>query len=214
MDQKEKTLSLFSVSDLFKSVLYDQDADDIALEGRDYYLAKRVWRLLGAVIGAKENNFDEVELYKEIEKIIDKDEVLFGYIFFLNSNERFNYTGNYLREQVVRFKNFIYKACRFIRQLVNDVNLTKEVLAPNSDVVVIFQNLVRVRFSKNMQQGEPVIEWKSFGQFINVVEEYLITIEYMDTDFLTFKRQYSTVSDKKFQHFLEEVKKGLSNIGI
>lgn len=211
MNQEKKTLYRYSVTEFFKSVLsYPSDRTG-TLEGSSDCLKQRLFQLLKDVMESDKDSLAGSGLYGEIEKIIDDNKVLSSYIFFLESNERFNYTCSYLLEHVVKFKNFIYKACVFIRQFVNDVNAAKGVLALSPDVVVVFQNFIRVRCG-NVQQVETEIEWRNFGQIIKAVEEYIITIEYKKTKFLTFIRRYSEQSDKAFQVFLNEVKQGLLSI--
>ena len=91
---------------------------------RDYPLKLKVIQLLRNLktpYDDKDNNEEDVK--KTIENLVENDETLFGYTFYVASNPIFDYTWSYLRTQMDSYKNFRFNALSIYNFCCCDIQL-------------------------------------------------------------------------------------------
>lgn len=141
---------------------------------RDKLLYLKVLNYLIDIVElAKEDS--EEEIINHIRSIIEKDNAIFGYTYFLTSKNQFDYSWSYLRNQWSKYIKLLGHVCMFIRQMLSDVKHLQGKGEKFFDKKVIFANVFTVSFERH----EPTVEvlWENIGNLFDVQKEYSITIQ-------------------------------------
>ena len=179
MGDKDKTKSSkkeYTLDDLRKDISNQFDVEeqkDGDEKMRDKLLYLKVLNYLIDIVELV-NEDSEEERNNHIRLIIEKDNAIFGYTYFLTSKNQFDYSWSYLRNQWKKYVELLRYICVFVHQMLSDIKLLqgkgKEVFGKS----VIFANVFEVSF----EQHEPMIEvlWENVGNLFDVKKGYSLTI--------------------------------------
>lgn len=179
MGDKDKTKSSkkeYTLDDLRKDISNQFDVEE-QKDGEEKMRDKLLYlKVLNYLIDIVElvNEDSEEERNNHIRLIIEKDNAIFGYTYFLTSKNQFDYSWSYLRNQWKKYVELLRYICVFVHQMLSDIKLLqgkgKEVFGKS----VIFANVFEVSF----EQHEPMIEvlWENVGNLFDVKKGYSLTI--------------------------------------
>lgn len=180
MGDKDKVKSSkdeYTLDDLRKDINNQFEAEE-QKDGEEKMRDKRLYLkvlnyLIDIVELAKEDS--EEEIINHIRSIIEKDNAIFGYTYFLTSKNQFDYSWSYLRNQWSKYIKLLGHVCMFIRQMLSDVKHLQGKGEKFFDKKVIFANVFTVSFERH----EPTVEvlWENIGNLFDVQKEYSITIQ-------------------------------------
>lgn len=180
MGDKDKVKSSkdeYTLDDLRKDINNQFEAEeqkDGEEKMRDKLLYLKVLNYLIDIVElAKEDS--EEERINRIRLILEKDNSIFGYTYFLTSKKQFDYSWSYLRNQWSKYIEHLGHVCVFIRQVLSDI---KHLQGKGKDVFgkkVIFANVFTVSFERH----EPTVEvlWENIGNLFDVQKKYSVSIQ-------------------------------------
>lgn len=129
-----------------------------------------------------DDKYDNDEVLKNgIEELINSNEILSGYMFFISHNSQFEYSWNYMRKRKVNYVEFLFCAIRFLNKLVDDICALMEVEIPKDDMHVVFNNLFDVIICSKTPQVKTNIIWENFDNIMSVNKDYRVDIKVKNT---------------------------------
>lgn len=127
----------------------------------------------------------------KFNNMVQENEMLFSYTFFLASNRNFNYTWSYLRKQMVEYTKICALFFKALDYMVADINALKEKLSGIDGISIVFNNLYSVRFISDAPYATTELLWDNFNtNFTNVNKGYYVSAKYDKTILLTTFREY------------------------
>ncbi len=152
------------------------------MASRDYPLKLKVLQLLCNLkvpdlhISDKGNN--EKDIIKTIENLVENDEMLFGYTFYVASNPIFDYTWSYLRAQMDNYKSLLFNVHRFFIFICRDIQILRSILlAHNPSAYIMFNDLIKVEFMNIAPYAKAYMQWENFSNITQIGKGYRLSIK-------------------------------------
>ena len=146
---------------------------------RDYPLKLKVIQLLRNLktpYDDKDNNENDVK--KAIENLVENDETLFGYTFYVASNPIFDYTWSYLKTQMDNYKSFLFNAHRFFAFICRDIQILRPILlAQDPNTYIVFNDMIKIEFMNMAPYAKAYMQWENFSNITQVGNGYRLSIK-------------------------------------
>lgn len=194
--------NVYSTEMLFNDLLNegrsDVSSNQIEIEElREYrYLRKLLQAIVNSEISSlfidvendNLNNLNEIK--KTIENIVEENDVLYGYTFYVSSNHTFNYSWSYLRKQICEYVDFLFNANRFFTFIIRDINTLANVFAGHKDIHIVFNEIIDVAFYDVVPYVRASMRWSNFQMITKVKDGYQIKIMCEENTWAVFDRLY------------------------
>lgn len=176
-DKDQSTKKEYTLDDLRKDINNQFDAEeqkDGEEKMRDKLLYLKVLNYLMDIVElAKEDS--EEDRNAHIRLILEKDNAIFGYTYFLTSKNQFDYSWSYLRNQWSKYIELLGYVCVFVRQMLTDIGHLQGKGKEVFDKKVVFTNV----FIASFERHEPTVEvlWENIDNLFDVKNGYSVTIQ-------------------------------------
>ncbi len=124
---------------------------------------------------------DDDKLLNAIEHVVNRDEQLSGYLFYVSENPQFDYSWNYMRKRKKGYIEFLARAVRFLINVVVDINVIAECPLDGKDIHVEFNDIIDIEFSKNTPIVKASVLWGNFNCITMVKKDYNVSVKSKDT---------------------------------
>lgn len=150
---------------------------DIA--GREYSSKLIVIQMLIglAKLYKTENYKDSEKLNNAIEKEVNNDELLSGYMFFISQIPQFNYLWSYMRKCKKDYKEFLVNSIHFLNNVLVDINMLYRKPLVLRDIHVVFHEILDVKLIDEKPFVKTCLLWENFYRIATVKSEYNISIK-------------------------------------
>lgn len=176
-DKDQSSKKEYTLDDLRKDINNQFDAEeqkDGEEKMRDKLLYLKVLNyLLDIVELAKEDS--EEERNDHIRLILEKDNAIFGYTYFLTSKNQFDYSWSYLRNQWSKYIELLGYVCVFVRQMLTDIKHLKGKGKNVFGKKIIFANIFMASFDRHESAVE--VLWENIGNLFDVKKGYSLSIQ-------------------------------------
>lgn len=180
MGDKDKVKSSkdeYTLDDLRKDINNQFEAEE-QKDGEEKMRDKLLYlKVLNYLIDIVElvNEDSEEERINHIRSIIEKDNAIFGYTYFLTSKNQFDYSWSYLRNQWSKYIELLGHVCMFMRQMLSDIKHLQGKGKKVFDKKVVFANVFMFSFERH----EPNVEvlWEKISNLFDVKKGYSLTIQ-------------------------------------
>ena len=186
--------------------------ESVYISNREYKSKLMVVQmLLGLAESYKTENYNNNEkLRNSIETIVDGDEQLSGYIFFVSQNPQFDYSWHYMRKCRTNYIEFLVNSIRFFNNVLNDINLLISKPWSEKNIHVVFHEILDVALTSEEPFVKARLLWKNFYRLAMVKSDYNIIVKAKDTLLKAASRK--DPSDmKSIIDFLNEMENNKSN---
>ena len=139
-----------------------------------------------------ENYNNNEKLRNAIGTIVDGDEQLSGYIFFVSQNPQFDYSWHYMRKCRANYKEFLVNSIRFLNNVLNDINLLISKPWSEKNIHVVFHDILDVSLTIEEPFVKARLLWKNFYRLATVKSDYNIVVKVKDNLLKTSNRKASS----------------------
>ncbi|WP_405375854.1 hypothetical protein [Pseudobutyrivibrio sp.] len=126
-------------------------------------------------------SIDNEKLRNAINIIVDGDEQLSGYIFFVSQNPQFNYSWNYMRKCRTLYKDFLINSIQFLNNVLVDINLLAYKPISVIGIHVIFHDIIDVELTSKDPFVKARLNWENFYRLAAIKSEYNVIVKHNDT---------------------------------
>ena len=212
MDKENYTFGIL-FNDILADSIEGMEISESDVKSNREYKSKLivVQMLLGLAESYKTENYNNNEkLRNSIETIVDGDEQLSGYIFFVSQNPQFDYSWHYMRKYRTNYIEFLVNSIRFFNNVLNDINLLISKPWSEINIHVVFHDILDVTLTSEEPFVKARLLWKNFYRLAMVKSDYNIIVKAKDTLLKAASRK--DPSDmKSIIDFLNEMEKNKSN---
>lgn len=124
-----------------------------------------------------ENYKDSEKLNNAIEKEVNNDELLSGYMFFISQIPQFNYLWSYMRKCKKDYKEFLVNSIHFLNNVLVDINMLYRKPLVLRDIHVVFHEILDVKLIDEKPFVKTCLLWENFYRIATVKSEYNISIK-------------------------------------
>ena len=128
-----------------------------------------------------ENYNNNEKLRNAIGTIVDGDEQLSGYIFFVSQNPQFEYLWNYMRKCRTKYIEFLVNSIRFLNNVLVDINLLAGMPWSGINIHVVFHNILDVELTYEKPFVKARLLWENFYHLVTVKSDYDIIVKANET---------------------------------
>lgn len=178
----------YSVDRLYKDIVAqyekERESEDFNLRDVQHYL--KVFCYIISVVREVESGKD----YEEktvIENMLNNDNSLFSYTFFVSSRSQFDYSWSYLRKQWNEYSKTLNSACKFILDMIDKVNVLYEHRSEFIANKFVFADIFVLSFAKATYLPHIEIKWENINSLFNVDNSYHISAKIGDAVQMTIK---------------------------
>lgn len=178
----------YSVDRLYKDIVAqyekERESEDFNLRDVQHYL--KVFCYIISVVREVESGKD----YEEktvIENMLNNDNSLFSYTFFVSSRSQFDYSWSYLRKQWNEYSKTLNSACKFILDMIDKVNVLYEHRSEFIANEFVFADIFVLSFAKATYLPHIEIKWENINSLFNVDNSYHISAKIGDAVKMTIK---------------------------
>lgn len=178
----------YSVDRLYKDIVAqyekERESEDFNLRDVQHYL--KVFCYIISVVREVESGKD----YEEktvIENMLNNDNSLFSYTFFVSSRSQFDYSWSYLRKQWNEYSKTLNSACKFILDMIDKVNVLYEHRSEFIANEFVFADIFVLSFAKATYLPHIEIKWENINSLFNVDNSYHISAKIGDAVQMTIK---------------------------
>lgn len=166
----------YSVDKLYKDIVaqYEKERESEDLNLRDVQHYVKVFSYLYSVVREVESGKD----YEEkavIENMLNNDNSLFSYTFFVSSRSQFGYSWSYLRKQWDEYAKKLNCACKFIIDMIDKVNVLYEHRTEFIANEFVFADIFVLSFAEATCLPHIEIKWENINSLFNVGNSYHIS---------------------------------------
>jgi len=137
--------------------------------------------LLDLAESYKTEDYKENEkLRKSIEIIVDGDQQLSGYLFFISQNPQFDYSWNYMRKCRANYVEFLVNSIRFFNSVLDDINWLIGKLWSEKNIHVVFHDILDVEFTSEEPFVKTRLLWENFYRLATLKSGYNIIVKAKD----------------------------------
>lgn len=144
---------------------------------------------------AKEIN-NNVNYNVAVERKLNQDEILSGYMFFVSQNPQFDYSWNYMRKCKTEYGKFLINTVVFLNQVIVDINLIAEKMIQTDDLHVVFNDLIDVECIKEFPYVRSRLIWDNFNKIIRSKKDYEIKVKEKNFILIVGKRKEKKDTEK------------------
>lgn len=119
---------------------------------------------------------NSIEVRKAIINFVEGDLSLYGYTFFVSSNQVFDYTWSYLRKKMSQYVEFLFNSNLFFFIVLRDINALSRSLISTSDIHIVFNDMIDVEFMNTKPFVKAQMLWNHFYNITKVRKRYQISI--------------------------------------
>lgn len=171
----------YSVDKLYKDIVaqYEKERESEDLNLRDVQHYVKVFSYLYSVVREVESGKD----YEEkavIENMLNNDNSLFSYTFFVSSRSQFGYSWSYLRKQWDEYAKKLNCACKFIIDMIDKVNVLYEHRTEFIANEFVFADIFVLSFAEATCLPHIEIKWENINSLFNVGNSYHISAKIGD----------------------------------
>ena len=162
----------------------ERESEDFNLRDVQHYL--KVFCYIISVVREVESGKD----YEEktvIENMLNNDNSLFSYTFFVSSRSQFDYSWSYLRKQWNEYSKTLNSACKFILDMIDKVNVLYEHRSEFIANEFVFADIFVLSFAKATYLPHIEIKWENINSLFNVDNSYHISAKIGDAVQMTIK---------------------------
>lgn len=168
----------YSVDSLYKDIVaqYEKEMESEDLNLRDVQHYVKVFSYIYSVVRTVESGKD----YEEktvIENMLNNDNSLFSYTFFVSSRSQFDYSWSYLRKQWDEYAKKLNSACKFVLDMIDKVNVLYEHRSEFIDNEFVFADIFVLSFYKATFLPYIKIKWENINGLFNIDNSYHISVK-------------------------------------
>ena len=186
----------YTVDRLYKDIVaqYEKEieSEDFNLRDVQHYL--KVFCYIISVVREVESGKD-YEVKTVIENMLNNDNSLFSYTFFVSSRSQFDYSWSYLRKQWDEYVRTLNSACKFILDMINKVNV---LYGHRSEFIAnefVFADIFVLSFDKTTCLPHIEIKWEKINGLFNIGNSYHISAKTGDAIQMTMKLCFDKQDD-------------------
>ena len=179
MDKENYTFGIL-FNDILADSIEGMEISESDVKSNREYKSKLivVQMLLGLAESYKTENYNNNEkLRNAIETIVDGDEQLSGYIFFVSQNPQFDYSWNYMRKCRTNYIEFLVNSIRFLNNVLVDINLLTCKSWPGNNIHVVFHDILDVELTSVVPFVKSRLLWENFYRLAMVKSDYNIVVK-------------------------------------
>jgi len=183
MDKENYTFGIL-FNDILADSIEGMEISESDVKSNREYKSKLivVQMLLGLAESYKTENYNNNEkLRNSIETIVDGDEQLSGYIFFVSQNPQFDYSWHYMRKCRTNYIEFLVNSIRFLNNVLVDINLLTGQPWSGNNIHVVFHNILDVELTSEEPFVKARLLWENFYHLVTVKSDYDIIVKANDT---------------------------------
>lgn len=143
---------------------------------------------------------------KQMEMIIDGDELLFGYTFYVSSHSEFERTWSYMRKQLDKYTDFLFETKRFFDFVFRNINVLAFILEKYKNIHIVFNGFVDVAYQDRVSNLKVKMLWDKFYNIIDVGKVYTVSVMIGDSTLIVYDCKYRDEAEK----LVEKVKAAIS----
>lgn len=166
-------------ADPTESIGMSESNDKLKREYKSKLIVVQMLLVLAESYGTEKYN-DREKLRNALEAIVDGDEQLSGYIFFVSQNPQFDYSWNYMRKCRTNYIEFLVNSIRFLNNVLFDINLLIGMSWPGNNLHVIFHDILDVELICEEPFVKSSLHWENFYRLATVKNEYNIIVKNND----------------------------------
>lgn len=186
----------YTVDRLYKDIVAqyekEMESEDFNLRDVQHYL--KVFCYIISVVREVESGKD-YEVKTVIENMLNNDNSLFSYTFFVSSRSQFDYSWSYLRKQWNEYSKTLNSACKFILDMINKVNV---LYGHRSEFIAnefVFADIFVLSFDKTTCLPHIEIKWEKINSLFNIGNSYHISAKTGDAIQMTMKLCFDKQDD-------------------
>lgn len=179
MDKENYTFGIL-FNDILADSIEGMEISESDVKSNREYKSKLivVQMLLGLAESYKTENYNNNEkLRNAIETIVDGDEQLSGYIFFVSQNPQFDYSWNYMRKCRTNYIEFLVNSIRFLNNVLVDINLLTGKSWPGNNIHVVFHDILDIELTSEVPFVKSRLLWENFYRLAMVKSDYNIVVK-------------------------------------
>lgn len=176
---------------------------------REYQHKLVVMQMLAyyAALFQGEDYKDEDKLRNAIEIKVNNDELLSGYLFYSSQNPQFDYSWNYMRKRKMSYVKFLADAVRFLKNVLEDINMLVSKPRTYSDVHMVFDEIFDVALTREKPYVKASVLWECFHCVAVIKKEYHISVKVKDCLLVAGTRKDGADAEKLIDAALEILNK-------
>lgn len=186
----------YTVDRLYKDIVAqyekEMESEDFNLRDVQHYL--KVFCYIISVVREVESGKD-YEVKTVIENMLNNDNSLFSYTFFVSSRSQFDYSWSYLRKQWGEYVKTLNSACKFILDMINKVSV---LYGHRSEFIAnefVFADIFVLSFDKTTCLPQIEIKWEKINGLFNIGNSYHISAKTGDAIQMTMKLCFDKQDD-------------------
>lgn len=148
-------------------------------EYQDKLIVMQMLIKLAVAYSGKEYENEE-KLKNAIDVVLKGNEQLSGYMFFMSQNPQFNYTWSYMRKRRGRYGEYLAEAVRFLKNVVEDINLLAGAPREGNEMHVVFGDLIEVALLEGTPSMRSSVLWKNFCHMATMKKVYNVSVKMKD----------------------------------
>ena len=118
-----------------------------------------------------DNYKDDETLESAIKAILNGNELLSGYMFYISQNPQFTYSWNYMRKRKANYKEFLINSIRFLNNVLVDINILASLRMVERNVHVIFHDIFDVEILDEKPFVKTRLLFEKFNRLATVRKE-------------------------------------------
>lgn len=155
------------------------------------------------VLSENEDNFNEIK--NAIKNYVECDEVLYGYTFYVSSNQVFDYSWSYLRKQMNKYVDFLFNANLFFHFVLRDINALSKIFANKIEYHIVFNEMIDVEYLNEDPFVRANMLWENFHNITRLGKGYQLSLMLKETTVAVITCNYKDSVEslcKKVQDFI------------
>lgn len=183
-----------------------QALDETERERQHKLIIAQMIIYMAATYNSPDYDQDE-KLLNAIEYVVNRDEQLSGYLFYVSENPQFDYSWNYMRKRKKDYVEFLARAVRFLNNVVADINVIAECPLGGKDIHVEFNGLIDIAFSKNVPHVKASVLWNNLNRITKVKKDYNVSVKSKDTVLYAGQRKNNADAKVFFEKAIDIAKR-------
>ena len=148
---------------------------------------------------------DDEKLKNAIEIIVNGNEQLSGYIFYVSQNPQFNYSWNYMRKRKENYKEFLAYSVRFLINVLDDINILARKPRAGKYMHVVFNDIIDVTLINEKPYVNTRLIWDNFYRLSKMKNEYNVSVKVKDSMLMACIRKEPSDMEKLIDSALEMI---------
>lgn len=153
---------------------------------------------------------DDEKLSNAIEIIVNGNELLSGYIFYVSQNPQFDYSWNYMRKRKANYKEFLANSVRFLTNVLDDINILAGKPRAGEYMHVVFHDILDVSLINEKPFVNTQLLWDNFFRLATVKSEYNVSVKVKESVLIAGSRKEPSDMEKLIDSALEMIKNNTS----